>query len=144
MAARHTASGCAAPIRVQCAGRGSSAPDADMQAEGGVTMRKKQERGDMKIDEGKFETAFRMALSIGNGNTENTVRIFGDICRRVTDARQKHPVFSEGAFHALGVIEAEFRELEYAIEHESVDRQMDEALDVVATCIRFLNREYER
>lgn len=65
------------------------------------------------------------------------------IARRVDEARQKHPLFAEGTYNALGVIEAEFRELEWAVEHESNDRQRDEALDVIATCFRFLCREHE-
>lgn len=70
--------------------------------------------------------------------------LFQDIAARVEHARQKHPVFAEGTFHALGVIEAEYHELEYAVEHESEDRQRDEALDVIATCIRFLCGEYKQ
>ena len=70
-------------------------------------------------------------------------KLFQEIAGRVGHARQKHPLFAEGKFHALGVIENEFRELEYAIEHESEDRQRDEALDVIATCIRFLCRDHE-
>lgn len=69
--------------------------------------------------------------------------LFQDIAARVEHARKKHPLFAEGKFHALGVIESEFRELEYAIEHESEDRQRDEALDVIATCVRFLCGEHK-
>ena len=71
------------------------------------------------------------------------LQLFGTIAGRVEEARLKHPVFAEGAYHALGVIESEFHELEYAVEHESEERQKDEALDVIATCIRFLCREHE-
>lgn len=81
---------------------------------------------------------------LGNGDEDAASRILTAICVRLEHARKKHPVFSEGSYHALGVIEAEFHELEYAVEHESEDRQMDEALDVIATCIRFLCLEYER
>ena len=72
------------------------------------------------------------------------LQLFGTIAGRVEEARQKHPVFAEGSFHALGVIESEFHELEYAIEHESEERQKDEALDVIATCIRFLCDEHKQ
>lgn len=71
------------------------------------------------------------------------LRLLGTIAGRVEEARLKHPVFAEGAFHALGVIESEFHELEYAVEHESEERQKDEALDVIATCIRFLCGEHK-
>ena len=72
-----------------------------------------------------------------------TFNLFQDIAARVEHARKKHPLFAEGKFHALGVIESEFRELEYAIDHESEDRQRDEALDVIATCVRFLCGEHK-
>lgn len=72
------------------------------------------------------------------------VELINAILKRVAEAREKHPVFAEGKFHALGVVESEFRELEYAIEHESEDRQRDEALDVIATCIRFLCGEHKQ
>ena len=73
-----------------------------------------------------------------------TLKLFQNIAARVEHAREKHPVFAEGSFHALGVIESEFHELEYAIEHESEERQKDEALDVIATCIRFLCDEHKQ
>ena len=41
----------------------------------------------------------------------------------------------------MGVIGDEFRKLEQAVEHESRARQEDEALDVIATCLRFLAGE---
>ena len=72
------------------------------------------------------------------------LQLFGTIAGRVEEARLKHPVFAEGAYHALGVIESEFHELEYAVEHESEERQKDEALDVIATCIRFLCDEHKQ
>lgn len=81
---------------------------------------------------------------LGNGDPLKGDILLRRISQRVHHARKKHPVFAEGSFHALGVIEAEFHELEYAIEHESEDRQMDEDLDVIATCIRFLCREHEK
>lgn len=64
------------------------------------------------------------------------------IAERLAHAREKHPVFAEGAFHALGIIKDEFDELEHAVEHESRQRQVDEALDVIATCIRFVLGEH--
>lgn len=73
-----------------------------------------------------------------------TLKLFQNIAARVEHAREKHPVFAEGSFHALGVIESEFHELEYSIEHESEDRQRDEALDVIATCFRFLCGEHKQ
>ena len=86
----------------------------------------------------------KLYRGLGNGDEDAANGILSVICVRLEHARQKHPLFAEGKFHALGVIESEFHELEYAIEHESEDRQRDEALDVIATCIRFLCREHEK
>ena len=81
---------------------------------------------------------------IGNGDEDRANEILSQILLRIEHARQKHPLFAEGSFHALGVIESEFHELEYAIEHESEERQKDEVLDVIATCIRFLCNEHKQ
>lgn len=72
------------------------------------------------------------------------VEIFADVADRVGTARQKHPVFAEGAYNALGVIESEFNEFQHAVFHETEARQRDEALDVIVTCCRFLLGEHER
>lgn len=69
--------------------------------------------------------------------------LFQKIEERLAHARKKHPVFAEGKYHALSVIGDEFRELEHAVLHESAERQMDEALDVAITALRFVQREYE-
>ena len=79
----------------------------------------------------------KLYRGLGNGNEDAASGILTAICVRLEHARKKHQVFAEGAYHALGVIEAEFHELEYAVEHESEERQKDEALDVIATCVRF-------
>ena len=86
----------------------------------------------------------KLFRGLGNGDEETASGILSVICVRLEHAREKHPVFAEGSFHALGVIESEFHELEYAIEHESEERQKDEALDVIATCIRFLCGEHKQ
>ena len=72
-------------------------------------------------------------------------QILDRICERVKWARTKHAGEWEGQgpYYALGVIGDEFAEFEHAVLSESVERQEDEALDVIATCIRFLAREYE-
>ena len=86
----------------------------------------------------------KMYRGLGNNDEDAASGILTAICARIEHARKKHPVFAEGKYHALDVIESEFHELEYAIEHESDERQRDEALDVIATCIRFLCREHEK
>lgn len=86
----------------------------------------------------------KLFRGLGNGDEETASALLTVICVRLEQARKKHPVFAEGSFHALGVIESEFHELEYAVEHESEARQKDEALDVIATCIRFLCDEHKQ
>ena len=68
--------------------------------------------------------------------------LFFFFLERLTHARNKHPVFAEGKYHALGVIGEEFRELEHAVIYESDERQKDETLDVAITAIRFVQEEH--
>ena len=84
----------------------------------------------------------RMRKAFGNGNERKGRVIMQAIALRLEEARGKHPVYAEGPCQALGVIHAEFKELEHAVEHETEARQRDEGLDVVATVVRFLGEEY--
>lgn len=61
---------------------------------------------------------------------------------RLDEAREKHPIFAKGKEGALYVIGDEFRELRVAVDHESRERQISEALDVAATCLRFVMGEH--
>lgn len=88
-------------------------------------------------------TYLRMRKAFGNGNERKGRAIMQAIALRLEEAREKHPVYAEGPYHALGVMHAEFKELEHAVEHETESRQMDEALDVIATSVRFLGEEYK-
>lgn len=60
------------------------------------------------------------------------------VSRRLDHAREKHPVFADNKEQAFVVIMDELNELFDAIQNESRDRQVDEALDVIATCVRFI------
>ncbi len=62
---------------------------------------------------------------------------------RLLEACAKHPHFAEGRDEARDVIAEEMREFTYAVEHESEARQIDEVLDVIATCLRFLRKDHE-
>ena len=84
----------------------------------------------------------RACMTFGNGDFRRGQQVVFMLAKRLEDARQKHPLFAAGPGRALGVIGAEFRELEYAVENESNARQMDEALDVAATAMRFVNGEH--
>lgn len=61
---------------------------------------------------------------------------------RMEEACIKHPVFAHGTAEAFRVIEDEFEEFCHAIENESPERQVDEALDVAATCLRFVRGDH--
>ncbi len=87
-------------------------------------------------------TYLRMRKAFGNGNERKGRAIMQAIALRLEEARGKHPLYAEGPYYALGVIHAEFKELEHAVEHETEARQKDEALDVIATSVRFLGEEY--
>ena len=62
---------------------------------------------------------------------------------RLGEARAKHPTFAKDAFEAYRVIADEVLELRHAIGGESRQRQIDEALDVMATCMRFILGEHQ-
>lgn len=57
-------------------------------------------------------------------------------------ARSKHPRFAEGKYEALGVISQEVKEFTEAVERESDKRSIEEALDVMVTCARYLAGEH--
>lgn len=88
-------------------------------------------------------TYLRMRKAFGNGNERIGRAIMQAIALRLEEAREKHHVYAEGPCQALGVVHAEFKELEHAVEHETESRQKDEALDVIATTVRFLGEEYK-
>lgn len=67
-----------------------------------------------------------------------------ELRERVHWAKTKHPDWKgNGANWALGVILDEVDELIHAVEHESPERQNEEAKDVAATCIRFIQGEFK-
>ena len=68
---------------------------------------------------------------------------FSAVNLRLGEARQKHQTFARDAFEAYGVIADEVLELRHAIGCESRQRQIDEALDVIATCLRFILGEHQ-
>ena len=90
--------------------------------------------------------AFHLLL-IGDGDIEKGLELVKAVAQRLAHARSKHkwPDESDGKFQALGVIHAEYRELEQAVEHgEGREREKDEALDVITTAARFWLGEHER
>ena len=81
--------------------------------------------------------------TLGNHNLRAGCNLLLRLTERMREAREKHPVFAEGKYEAVGVVAAEMRELEHAVEHESDERMADEALDVIVTAIRLINGEHE-
>lgn len=72
------------------------------------------------------------------------LEVFSILAHALTVARQKHPDFADGADDAWTVIETELIELFEAIKHESEGRQIDEAIDVAVTAIRFILGEHKK
>ena len=84
----------------------------------------------------------RALLAFGNGDLGRGQQNLFMLARRLEDARQKHPAWGEGAVAALAVIGEEYNELGRAVAYETPERQLDEALDVAATAMRFVNPEH--
>ena len=78
----------------------------------------------------------------GNGDPAKGREIAVRIAQRLIHARQKHPTFAVGRFHALGEMNKEFVEFQKAVEDESPERQDEEALDCTAVTFRWLGGEY--
>lgn len=99
---------------------------------------------DQKAELDFLDSDFSKLMEVwGNGNPKLGFILFQRVTLRLEYARTKHPVFAEGKYQALGVIGAEYQELEYAVEHESPQRQEDEALDVITSPLRFAIGEHE-
>ena len=84
---------------------------------------------------------------IGDGDILCGIALVNAIAERLRHARRKHawPDEADGKYQALGVIHAEYKELEQAVEHgEGREREKDESLDVIATAARFWLGEHVR
>lgn len=75
---------------------------------------------------------------------KNLPEVLAALEKRLGEAREKHPRFATGSRQAINVIGGEMEELVRAQRLESRDRQVDEALDVMATCARFILGEHTR
>lgn len=92
---------------------------------------------------GEIVEMLEAELILGNGSAQAGRDLIMALAKRMGEAREKHPVFAEGKYHALGVIGEEYRELVHAVEHESPERIRDEALDVAVTALRLWMGEHE-
>ena len=89
-------------------------------------------------------TYMKICQILGNGDFRRGRNLLEALAGRMQHARKKHPRFAEGKFQALGVIHAEYRELEHAVTSgEGKDRERDEALDTATTALRFFIGEHE-
>lgn len=61
--------------------------------------------------------------------------------KAVKHAEQKHPVFADNKYQAISIIGEEFGELAQAVNDNDFDKAEKEALDLIATCIRFLKNK---
>ena len=93
------------------------------------------------LDEDKVSPAMR-ACAPAPVDPMTWERAQSMLSARLGHARQKHPDYARGAFAAYQVIVDEVLELRHAVGHESRERQIDEALDVAATAMRFVMGEH--
>lgn len=94
-----------------------------------------------------LESITESFAEIGDGDIIGGFRLVNAIAERLRHARRSHawPDEANGKYQALGVIHAEYRELEQAVEHgEGREREKDEALDVITTAARFWLGEHVR
>ena len=94
-----------------------------------------------------LESITKSFAEIGDGDIIGGFELVNAIAERLRHARRKHawPEEADGKYQALGVIHAEYKELEQAVEHgEGRAREEDEALDVITTAARFWIGEHEQ
>ena len=76
-------------------------------------------------------------VSLGRGDADAGRDLLLPLARRVRYARDVHPEFG-----GMDSVRAEMSELEEA--HPGVRRSREEAIDVMATCVRLINGEHLR
>lgn len=81
---------------------------------------------------------------IGNGTAIRGEQVLYRLAEAMREARCKHPVFADGIYQALGRVGAEYGDVVQAVEKlESPERVETEALHLLVTTVRLLNREHE-
>lgn len=90
-------------------------------------------------------TYCKACAAFGNGDIGKGRAVFMAIAKRLYEAREKHPVYAVDTQDSVSVIGSEFGELVNAVaNNEGRARELDEALDVIATTVRFINAEWSR
>ncbi len=74
---------------------------------------------------------------------EKIDELLRSIKARLAHARKKHPVFATDMKNGLYAIKEEVAEMREEVLANNEARALDECLDVVATCIRFLLGEWK-
>lgn len=63
------------------------------------------------------------------------------IAEHVRHAREKHPAWRKNTLYAKSVAALEWNEWEHAVEWENRSRAEEEALDLIAVLVRFIERD---
>lgn len=70
--------------------------------------------------------------------------IFAEATRKLACAEEKHPVFAEGPYQALGFLGEEYGEVVRVLtKGEGEQRLHEELMDLLVVTIRFLRRDYD-
>jgi len=97
-----------------------------------------------KLDEEKVPPQLRSAgCVLPAPETMTWDQAISLVSKRYGEAKKKHPDYAHGAYNAYQVIVDEVLELRHAVGHEPRERQIDEALDVIVTCLRFVMGEHD-
>lgn len=72
-----------------------------------------------------------------------TQHTYDAIKAHVAHAREKHPEWRKTAAYALAVAGLEWNEFHHAVEWENRKRQKEEALDLIAVLVRFVEGDAE-
>lgn len=102
------------------------------------------EQGKKGIDLMEAKTLIDVLECLGNGDMDRGLANLKAICAVTERARRLHGDFAPGIVHGASVVNLEVVELLEAARNETWNRAREEALDVIATAIRFLNREWEK
>lgn len=85
---------------------------------------------------------------LGNSDQQKGLELLTKIYQRILYARDCHKWGRDGEIYsrllAYMALEGEVKEYQHACHMETVHREFDEILDVIAVAIRIANREYEK
>ena len=92
----------------------------------------------------KNVTFAEVKAAFGDGDEKRGHALLGEIVARLKHAREKHVWHGIPHDKAMGAVIGETTEfVSAAVKKEGEDREHDEALDVIATAVRFSGREWQ-